>query len=542
MLWDMKATTSKVKLCLKLLLMTTLLSILAVHIYWNHCNAGDFSAVNRGMVNYSLSRSLSLVVFGDARVPTTHSSPSWVFKSEFRSAEVEERVDKCMRMANLDSEPLLMQAKENARYFYDEYRKAIPEEGLSGYRSHCWRQNYFTIWIGFGYSIAGVISNVTLLPQDLLNYWPYRSIFNYINYHFPNKTYESEVVCLPNVFVIGFEKCGSTFLFDFMNKLVSVSTEDWGVSQVAKETQFWVRFEPYEDAKVGVPKVDDLGRYLINFIPGIDRIVKLNRTDVLLVDGTPNYITEWPVFTKTENNMSNYCLLPAALPTLLPNSKYVAIMRNPIDMVYSNFWWSCTKNSINISEIAARGPDIFHERIVSKMHTFNDCMRDESVPSISSPCELLSMKKYSSCIKRRLHLLDKCSASVFVSQYSSELPLCGDSSLSLGLFYVHVHKWLSLVGREDLLLLTLEELNQHPREVARSLMQFLNVERRLAIGERTIEALVRASSKNTQDKVDYKMNHSLAMREDTKLALEIFYHPFNELLADLLGSDKFMWF
>ena len=416
----------------------------------------------------------------------------------------------------------------------------IPENPLRGYKSHCWRETFNLTWNLNQQTISGAIGKVAF-PTEPLGFYPYYRIFSALTSLFPSKSYESNIVCLPNVFQIGFEKCGSTFLYTYINNLISASTDDWKMRQIYKETQFWVRFEPYEESKIHLPKTEDIGRYLINFIPGIDSISRRNKTDLLLVDDTPNYISEWPVFNKSENNLSNYCLLPATLPMLFSDSKYLAIVRNPIDLVYSNFWWSCSKNKIKIPD-PAKGPDIFHNRIMSKIQTFNDCMRDQSTPSISFPCSFGYTHTYASCIKKRLHLLDKCSADIIVNDYSPEMSSCGDSSLSLGIFYVHIRKWLDLVSKDNLLILTLEELTRHPIEVTRDILQFLDLDVTIARAE-MVQYLMKYSDKNGQEMfIDYKGDELLHIRRDTKLALEEFYRPFNELLAQLLDSDKFIWF
>ena len=48
-------------------------------------------------------------------------------------------------------------------------------------------------------------------------------------------------------------------------------------------------------------------------------------------------------------------------------------------------------------------------------------------------------------------------------------------------------------------------------------------------------------NKNTQHSIDYKHDPRLKMREDTKQILEEFLQPYNKMLADLLGDDKFLW-
>ena len=170
-----------------------------------------------------------------------------------------------------------------------------------------------------------------------------------------------------------------------------------------------------------------------------------------------------------------------------PNTS-CTIMRNPIEMTYSIFWFSC--RIIHVYRIP-RGPDIFHERMMTKIDSFNDCMRDDSSPNISYACTIQDKANYSSCIKQRLHLLDKCYKHVLMDIYSPELPNCGPSWLSVAIYYVNVRKWLKLVPRERLLFLTLEELKLHPSEVAGDILQFLDLNTSIASNKESMEIILR---------------------------------------------------
>ena len=470
-------------------------------------------------------------------------NPTLDTSSASEQPSIEDKVENCMRMANLNSEPLLTQARDNARYLLDEYRRVIPKRGFEGHRSHCWRESYFTTWqrsiMFWKVVFSGSIGRFDYSMR--LSYYPYNDvIYPTLTRLYEKGYYKSCVMCLPNVFLLGYEKCGSSSLFTFIERLVSTSTGILEKKQVTKEMQYWARFEAFEGSKKETPVVESLGRYLINFIPGMELVSAKNKTDVVLIDGTPNYMVEWPVFSHKENNMSNYCLLPAALPTLFPNSKYFAIMRSPIDMVYSNFWFSCTKKRISFGD-NTKGPDIFHKLIMPKIHTFNNCVRNESDPAFSAPCSLDS--NYSACIRQRTHLFDQCSDDIIANTFAPELPRCGETTLYYGLYYIHIRKWLSLVERKNLFLLTLKELNQSPHIIANDILTFLDLKN---LSDDAIEQVIKRVTKkgpsNAQKTVDYKSDPQLYMRADTKLALETFYHPFNLLLSELLNDDKYLWF
>ena len=426
--------------------------------------------------------------------------------------------EECMTRSNLDSLPLLKQAKENAANYYKEFRKVIPPHSLSGYASHCWKGKYTITWTDSNVCTS-VVGNTTLSSKMCKTRYVHSAeITPYIRRTFPQHKYASNIVCLPNVFVEGFQKCGSTFFYHFVNNLVSMSIKDTGMRQIHKEPHFF--------CSDNVQEGDQLGIYLLNFVPGIQKIAKFNKTNIPLIDGTPNSVTDLQTYKKGENNLTNYCIIPVVLPRLLPDSKYIFVMRNPMDMVYSGFYYSCTDKLLR----SKLNPDIFHQRVMTGMATFTNCMKDISEPSISEVCRMENRENYSSCIRQRLHLLDKCSAKVKPPKRG---PHCGEIRFYTAIYYVHVRKWMDLVERDRLLFFTLEEMKVHADQVSRDIVQFLDLDPNIVTKENVMKA--------TKVK-DTKSRKYPNMREDTKSALEIFYHPLNVLLADILGHDKFKWF
>ena len=467
-------------------------------------------------------------------------------KSTWYRKTVEESVNECMQTTNLHYQLILSDAKRNARYFFDEFRKAIPKNSLRGYTSHCWNKYYFTRWSKRTKNFSGNIGNIPF-SRDLNKFFPYDRIFSYLNTKFPRKWYDSNLVCIPKVFLAGFPKCGSTFLYNFIKALISKSKNltNPDRNEAHKETQFWVRFHALSEENIYVPSVNDLGAYLLNYIPGTHKMSSFNTKDSILLDGTPNYMYEWPVFRKTDHNMTNYCLLPSVLPKLIPNSKFIVIMRNPVDMLYSAFWYFC----INIKHVeitAVQGPDIFHERVTSKLHMFNNCMNENAIIpgeyTMFDPECPLNSKNYSSCIQNRIHLLDNCLARITPEIFTAEMPKCMyDNRVHVGVYFAHIRKWLSVVPRDRFLFLKFEELVKNPSQGALSLLKFLNLDTKVASNEQVIEEIVSSCSRNAQVGINYRDDPQLQMREDTRTMLEKFYHPFNSLLAQLLDDDKYLW-
>ena len=449
-------------------------------------------------------------------------------------------VKQCMLATHLDtvlnSSDIVSQSIRNTKYFVNEFRKAIPQESLDKYQSHCWRQSYSIQWTPFIYK--GHIGNLS-----------YKRKFEKKRKHklkspslmsIKAKRYESDLACLPNFFLAGFPKCGSTFLFCLINKLIShVLFNDTSIHLVAeKEPHFWAKANAAQ--YFTVPSVEEIGDYMLNFLPGLVHIDSFSQHRGILIDGTPNTMFNWPRFRKTEHDLTNYCLLPATLPILLPNSKFVVIMRNPVKMLYSAFWFSCTTLRTNFSrDLLLKGPSLFHERVMSKIHTFSNCMTDTSVPSISHVCELDSSDSYDLCIRERLHLLDKCTHEITFNLFSQELAHCGRSRVAMGMYYVHIRKWLSVVSKDRFLFLTLEELIEKPTQTVHEMVKFLGL--RGNIDSSTVDSIAQSCNENSQSTVNYKHDPRLQMRMDTKLLLERFYHTFNSLLAEKLDNDKFLW-
>ena len=463
------------------------------------------------------------------------SSKEQKFSHFINEQAVEESINHCMEAANLEHETgLISHSQDNARYLHDEFRKVIPLESLSNYSSHCWNVPYSTQWARGNF--LGHIGDITFsdkYKKELHSNDPF--LISYLSKQFPAMKYESDMVCLPNVFLAGFPKCGSTFLYCSIIQLINNITSNWHLNYEAgtKEPHFWVTANTVKN--VFVPKVQHIGEYFLHFIPKLNQLRAPNKKENIFIDGSPNIIFNWPRFRSSEHNLTNYCLIPAVLPNLLPHSKYIVIMRNPVHMLYSAFWFSCTTFIGNIPmDIQLKGPNLFHDRVVAKITLFNECMKDRSVSSIDHTCVLDSKHNYSSCIMKRMHLLDKCVHHITFNLFSPELPKCGRTRIAMGMYFVHIRKWLSAVAKDRFIFLTLEDLAKNTTQVVSNILNKLGL-RMASDSKRFSEKAKQSCSTNSQSSVNYKHDHRLQMRADTRTMLEIFYHPFNQQLGDLLN-------
>ena len=450
--------------------------------------------------------------------------------------EIEELVERCMLATGIAtrSSSLMDQAKTNARYLYDQYRQIIPKHSLEGFKSHCWKEEFAISWDRKSYQ-GQIGKNVAFNRnvRDLKRVYQ-RSFFSPAgNSGFPNNTFRSSLVCLPKVFLAGFYKCGSTYVYCLVNKLISKSLKIPRLhTSLTKEPKFWVLTG--NDSNVNLPDTQYLAKYIFYFLPGLREISDHGRHDLVLVDGAPNKMHMQPKFREVEDNVTNYCLLPSVIPQLIPDSKFIVVMREPVSMLYSTFWFSCTTWSIPLSqETKLAAPRIFHDRIMAKVDIFNHCMQDKSIPSISHVCELDS--SYSSCILQRLHLTERCVIKASYTNYDHRMPSCGKANLSKSLYFVHVGKWLRVLPKDRFLFMTLEDLAaQNVSQSSRKILSFLDLLTDVTSDEQRLQELTKSCHGR---EALYKRDPRYHMGEDTKALLKTFFRPFNSLLSDLLGED-----
>ena len=444
-------------------------------------------------------------------------------------ASILTRVDTCLVATNMSDyfkkKGYYSTAKENAESVLRALRKIIPEFETP-YNVPCWRTPFK--------ALRETVSRTNLLKYKTTRKWPkqntisgYIGSFNFSygdnesnhhkdildHVHWTGKLapqFKHSVACLPKIFLLGYPKCGSTFLYCLLQRILKSSRRMGGSCEATKEPHWWV--VPGPTYRIQSHSPDYLALYLLNFAKGAEYVK--TSLPAMTVDASPNLMFQWPRYTEAET-MENYCLIPSLVPVLLPDSKYIVVMRNPVSMLYSAFWFSCTRTHQHFQSVKYMGPDIFHKRITRKIEIFNQCK------SAGEP-------------------LDKCMDAVANNIYGPDLPMCGRTRLEMGLYYVHARKWLSVVPREQIHFFTLEELaTQDLKNTAKVIVDFLEIDS----GDLNMHELfdINQCGKHQQKTIDYKHNPRLVMRNDTRQILIEFFKPYNQMLANLLGDDKFLW-
>ena len=402
----------------------------------------------------------------------------------------------CLEATNMTDyftqEGLFTSALANAKFVTDTVHKFIPVGFSNLFLNSCWRSDL---------SLNVINSTV----RGHFGQFAFETKINISKLKALQKTvsFSSSFSCLPDLFLAGFPKCGSTFLHALITSHPAV------VKALVKEPHWWQRASSFSDNFVAA----HLSNYLVNFAPLVEKLSRNQNAKILSMDATPSLMFDWPQFLN-QDWRTNFCLLPAVLPNVLPNSKFIVVMRNPVSILYSAFWYSCThEHGFLPSKVALRGPTIFHERIAAKIRDFKSCI--ESFP------------------------LAKCVLDAEPNLFTPDLPTCGRIRLEIGIYFVHVQKWLSVVPRDRFLFLTMEELSDQTEKVANRIWMFLNVSPLSKSVQKAMTHYTRAI--HQQQTIDYRHNEEFAMRNDTRELLLKFFQSYNQKLAKLVRDDKFLW-
>ncbi len=308
--------------------------------------------------------------------------------------------------------------------------------------------------------------------------------------------YSSERIlyCIPKVYFIGFPKSGSTQLYKMLMEHPQL------VGGLNKEPHWWTRF--HFVAKFPNNLLAIL-RYLIHYGEAAEYIH--THPQALAIDGSQSTIWDTRSFT-------NLCMLPTVLSGVVPSAKYIVIMREPTSRLYSDFAYLCEEywehhNLKNVPRSYLRhAPDMFDEAVDAEINGFEHCLE-------TSPLEV--------CTHYALYGKESTTG-------------CGRVRLGISLYYSHIIRWFRTVPKDQFLFLRTEDLANNPYALLQAVWGFLGLPEQSATDLKD----VLFEHYNT-NQVSHRK--SVQMLEKTKQKLREFFRPFNEELARLLNSEKFMW-
>jgi len=309
------------------------------------------------------------------------------------------------------------------------------------------------------------------------------------------------LVCLPAFYLAGFPKCGTSTLYKLITAHPRIAFP------FIKEGHFWKSFMMNDEQYVY--RALKSYYYLFHFSEATKRIEKNPR--IITLDASPStiYVTSGNTPLLAD---SDICIFPCTISTVLPDAKYIVIMRNPITRLWSDYWFFCAINNwrtesgqVNIpKEYLQHGPDMFHNHSV------------------------MAITKYKSCLQAKSEF--ECARLATLSIKPGEG--CG-ARIGVGLYYLHIVKWLSVLPRKQFLFLRTEDLADDSKAVMQRVWKFL--------GLPPFVQNTQAVHRKTWSEISGLYNATTEMFPQTKKILSSFYEPYNHFLATLLKDDDFLW-
>lgn len=404
---------------------------------------------------------------------------------------------------------ILAEVSRRARLFLQNVQNLLPSEFSSKYRNPCWEAEQPSKKLHWESVLPYFRPRVGLKPKPRDKDF---SDFILKPVHGEHSAEDSTLLCLPYFFLAGFPKSGSTTIHRVLKGLPRV------LGPTEKEPHWWTRVLDLGKSEDFDIKYLDIGfiAYTFFFKPVssiLTRTSKLNHgRDFITYDGSQSTLWDSNFFY----NGQDYCAMPAVISRVLPDAKFIVVMRNPISRLYSHFFYSCKLHYGKVQkwplEIRKKGGELFHREVKKAIDEFNLCTKTMSVFE---------------CVSLR--------SSISVTSDQSE---CGVvwHRLTIGLYAVHIKKWLQFYSQKNFLFIKMEDISKYPFSTVSNITQFLNL------------ALV--PKEFVDDKIDKPQNilastsyynNTSPMEQGTRDLLEEFYKPFNEELAKMLNDNSFLW-
>ena len=322
------------------------------------------------------------------------------------------------------------------------------------------------------------VSNMTFISD---NTFPQNFSLQFLpEYKNPCWKEESKLWCLPYFFVGGFPKCGTTDLFA---KLIAHPEI---VKGRAKEPHWWTR------RRFGSQAFSSYKTFFENSIIAINKSVdETGFHPLVATEGSAS--TVWDnsnLFSENSYDDPPYLNIHV-IQSVLPNAKFVLIIRNPVNRLYSDYLYFQKTYT----------PEEFHSQVAHSIMIFNECLENPKTSFMY--CVYAPPSRSAPQLYRRMRI---------------------------ALYYVHLSVVLSVYPRSNVFLLRLEDYMQDQPLWLRKIMNYLDVSL-ISAEDLTVtqEQKPRNTNKNGYVKAGPMLNKTMSL-------LTEFYRPFNTHLFSLFND------
>lgn len=343
------------------------------------------------------------------------------------------------------------------------------------------------------------------INTDIYNEWMRKKCDN-ITFSFQRSFSHSNYFCVPKIILGGFPKAGTTYLYNIIVSHPGIK------KPMAKEQHFWREF-------IHHPKMDSFVSilvYLYQYKRAAESM-ELATDSVVSIDGSAS-----TVFSSAQHWVDinkDICIAPILLSRLLPHSKYIFILREPAERLWSDFWYSCSKkhlksidgNTSKFENIVNTSAEFFHNTTVRAVQHFKSCLSQN--------------RSTFECVMK---------ANSDVGAHSA----CKSVRLGLSIYYYHLVKWYGLIPRDHIFLLRFEDLVNDTKNSINGLWAFLELEE---LRWSDVQLLLHKIKKNSLGSwMKGVKSESFKMLPETRELLTTFFRPFNAKLTSLVNDNFFM--
>ena len=379
-------------------------------------------------------------------------------------------------------------AARRASTFLQAVRSIVPQEFSTEYKNPCWFSN-----LKITKQIRAYL--MLTLNSEERNMLSKKQVISIANKLFDTSGQSGTLLCMPFFFVAGFPKSGTSTLDMALRRLPELT------GPVLKEPHWWTRI-PLSDLSPDYLQLVVM-RYLLNFFDQS----KYNYHSITY-DASQSTLWDSNFFI----NDQDYCTMPAIISRVLPDAKFIVLMRNPTNRLYSMFLYSCSSNwGRDIDkwpEAVHNSPaETFHKQIIEDLDYFNDCLQKNN-------------RSLFECINENRFRGERCGGAGY--------------RITVSLYYIHLLKWLKFYPKEQFLFLKTEDMAVNPYETMSNITHFL--------GSSPVQ--LSQAAQWMSRKINTQSLHpttELKMWNATRTILEEFYRPYNAMLAGLLDDRRFLW-
>ena len=393
---------------------------------------------------------------------------------------------------------IVNEVSRRANVFLKEIRSLLPLNFSTNCKNPCWMAersigaaNHSTRWEEM---ILSKFHSETSGRIQKGYGWRYN---HYLSKPADKNSVNNITICLPYFFLAGFPKSATTTVHKFLSKHAQI------IAPREKEPHWWTRVLHLASSKEFNPEYFRISliAYTI-FFKNISS--KLNKTldyQLITYDGSQSLLWDSNFYYKGQD----YCAMPAVLSRVLPNAKFIIVMRNPVTRLYSHFLFSCKLQYTTHWARFFQGTEaqVFHEQVTKDISAFKACLKTMSTFECTS--RMIAIKKSNKNCNQIWH------------------------KLNIGMYVLHIKKWLQFYPIENFLFIKMEDISNNTMF---KITQFLGID---SVSSEVADLL----TKRENSLENKNLIHPMEAR--TKLLLSEFYKSYNQELAELLNDRRFLW-